>query len=105
MSRFPGGRSGSPAARMQDAARTVAAPRAKVLGGELAPGEVPEVRVDVAGIDRLALPVGIDVLEQLVSRQVLAAPDDARETRVADVDAGERTPRSRRGSGSSRAVG
>src|SRR4051794_8356712 len=63
------------------------APRAEVLGRHVAPGELAQVRVHVVGGNRLALVVRVEVLEQLVPRQVLAALDDARKARLLERDA------------------
>jgi len=63
----------SPCAQVLQRQRT-AGPGAVVLGGEIAPGQVAQVLVDVPRADRVALAVIVQVLEQLLSRQLQAAP-------------------------------
>src|SRR4030095_9088299 len=63
------------------------APGAKILGGEtlaVAAHSLAQVVVDHAGVDRLALAVGVDILEQLVTGQLLAATNDAREAAIVE---------------------
>ncbi len=64
-----------------------AAPGAEVLRRDVAPGELAQVIVHVVGGDRLALLLRVEILEQLVPRQVLAALDDARKPRILQRDA------------------
>ncbi len=63
-----------------------AGPGAEVLGGEVLPGDLPEVLVDIARVDRPMLPVVVEVLEEFVAGDLLAAPDDPREAPVLDAD-------------------
>ena len=63
-----------------------AGPGAEVLGGELVARDLPEVFVDVGRVDRRAAAVLVQVLEQLLARQIAAAPDDARESRSSQID-------------------
>ena len=53
-----------------------AGPGAEVLGGEVLAGDLAQVGVDVGRADRLRLAVVVEVLEQLLPGQVLAALDD-----------------------------
>ena len=78
-----------------------AGPGAEVLGREVLAGDLAQVGVHVGRVDRLPLAVVVDVLEQLVARQVAAALDDAR--RAAVVGGRSRAPcRSCRGTRSGR---
>ena len=52
-----------------------AGPRPEVLRGEVGPGRFAEVVVDVVGTDVADLAVVVDVLEELLAGQVLAASD------------------------------
>src|SRR4029453_7652108 len=70
-----------------------AAPRAEVLGGELLAADLAEVGIDVRGAYGLPLPILVEVLEQLVAREILAAPPDAGERPAAHVDGGVVAPR------------
>src|SRR5581483_9111194 len=63
-----------------------AGPGAEVLRREVLPGGAAQVVVDVGRIDRVLDAVGIDVLEELLAGQLLAAADDARQAAVADLD-------------------
>ena len=63
-----------------------AGPGAEVLGGELGAGDLAQVRVDVLGRDALAGAVGVEVLEQHLAGQVLAALDGAGEATVLQGD-------------------
>ena len=49
-------------------------------------GDLAQVGVHVVGGDVVRLAVVVDVLEQLLAGQVLAAPDDRRQAPVADPD-------------------
>jgi hypothetical protein len=60
------------------------APGAEMLGGEVAARRRADVIVDVARADRLRLAVAVDVLEQHLARQLLAAADDALEVGSGD---------------------
>ena len=64
------------------AASTVPGPGAEILGGEVAPGDLAQVVVDVGGGDVARLAVLVHVLEQLLPRQFLALPHDARHAAV-----------------------
>src|SRR5438105_1574756 len=66
----------------QDGAR----PGPEVLGGELAPSRLPQVLVHVGGLDGAGLILIVEVAEQLLARQVLAALHDPRQGPVAHVD-------------------
>src|SRR6266852_387952 len=59
-------------------------PGAKVLGGDIAAGDLAKIGVHVVRRDGLALAGGVDVLEKLVPRQVLALLNDAGEAPVGD---------------------
>ena len=61
-------------------------PGTEVLRGELGAGDVTQVRVDVLGRDPLARAVGVEVLEQHLAGQVLAALDGAGEAAVLQGD-------------------
>jgi hypothetical protein len=60
-------------------------PGAKVLGRELLAAHRAEIGIDVARADPLRQPILVEVLEELLAREVLAAADDAGEPAVADV--------------------
>jgi hypothetical protein len=60
-------------------------PGAEVFRRELVvAADVAQVGVDVAGVDRVALSVFVDVLEELLSRQLLQLPDDARQAQIGE---------------------
>ncbi len=61
-------------------------PGSEILRGEFAPGDLADVLVDVGRIDRLPLAGFVDVLEELVARQLLTAPHDGGHAPVVDVD-------------------
>src|SRR5581483_6190527 len=61
-------------------------PRSKIFGGELFARDAMQVVVHVGGVDAVARARIVDVLKQLVARQLLASPDDARQPPVGDVD-------------------
>src|SRR5581483_4557300 len=61
-------------------------PGAEVLRRDVAAGGLAQVRVDVVRRDRLASALRIEILEQLVARQVLALLHDASEPPVGDRD-------------------
>jgi hypothetical protein len=61
-------------------------PGAEVFRGEILAAGVAHVGVHVRRVDHLPLAAGVDVLEQLVSRNVAAGFDDAREARVVEID-------------------
>ena len=63
-----------------------ARPGAEVLRRELAAHHLAQVVVHVGRADVLDLALVVEVLEQLAARQFLAAPDDAREARIAERD-------------------
>jgi hypothetical protein len=48
-----------------------------MLGGEILAGRLADIVVDVGRADRLRLAVAVDILEQMLARQVLAFADDA----------------------------
>ena len=58
------------------------APGAEVLGGQLAARDAAQIAVHVAGADAPRLPAGIEIAEQLLPRQFLAAAQDPAEPRV-----------------------
>jgi len=60
-------------------------PRAKVLRGELVAHRVPQVLVHLARVDRAQRAL-IQILEQALSRQLMASAHDAREPLVVDDD-------------------
>src|SRR5439155_18702208 len=64
-----------------------ARPRAEVLCGEIFAADLTHVRVDVGGIDHLALAVTVDVPEQLVAGEIAARLHDPREPGVPQADA------------------
>src|SRR5207249_2467884 len=49
-------------------------------------GLLPQVSVDVLRAEGMALAVPVDELEQLLAREVTAAPHDAREPPVPEID-------------------
>src|SRR6476646_9214339 len=57
-------------------------PGAEILGGNVLAGDLAEVGVDVVRVDGAPLTLVVDVLEQLVSRNVAAILDDAGEAAV-----------------------
>src|SRR5689334_10695034 len=60
-------------------------PGAEILGSEalaVAAHRLAQVVVDHAGVDRLTLAVVVDILEKLLTGQLLAAANDAREPAV-----------------------
>src|SRR5207247_2646295 len=57
-------------------------PGAEVLGGQLAARDAAQIAVHVAGADAPRLPAGIEIAEQLLPRQFLAAAQDPAEPRV-----------------------
>ena len=59
-------------------------PGAEVLGRELAAHAFAQIVVHLARIDGVALALLVDVLEQRLARQFLAAPHELREPRVID---------------------
>src|SRR5207249_7496352 len=59
---------------------------AEILRGEFPPGDLSDVLVDVGRIDCLPVAGCVDVLEELVARQLLTAPDDGGHAPVVDVD-------------------
>ena len=61
-------------------------PRPEVLGRDLCPGGLTEVVVDVGRLDRARLAVAVEVLEQLLAGEVLAALDDPGDAPVAHAD-------------------
>src|SRR4051812_42496526 len=61
-------------------------PRTKVLGGELVAADLAQVSVHVIRTNRLSRAVRVDVLEELVSREIAAGLDDACETGVLKID-------------------
>ena len=54
------------------------APGAEMLGGEILAGRRADIVVDVGRADRMGLAVAVDILEEVLARQVLAAFDDPR---------------------------
>src|SRR5947209_18827949 len=63
-----------------------AAPGAEILGGEVLAGNLAQVIVHVTGFDRAGLSITIDIVEQLLPRQVHAAFDDAGQGAVLHID-------------------
>src|SRR4051794_5500818 len=61
-------------------------PRPEVLGCDVRPRDLAEVLVDVLRPDVMDLPVPADVREQLLTRQLLASPDDRRQPAVPEPD-------------------
>ena len=76
-------------ARLERQQRTVRehgpGPRPEVLRRDVSARDLAQVRVDVLGADVADLAVLVDVLEQLLAGQLLAAPDDARQPPVPEV--------------------
>lgn len=58
-------------------------PGSKILGRDLFAADLAQIRVDLVRADRVSIAVVADILEELVSGQVAAALDDARQTPVA----------------------
>src|SRR4051812_44287347 len=71
-----------PISSRAERASTVPPPGAEVLGREVLAGRLPQVGVDVLGADALPLLVLVEILKQLLPRQVAALLDDAREPPV-----------------------
>ena len=63
-----------------------ASPGAKILGGELVARNLAQIVVDISRPNRLLLAARIDILKQLVARQVAAALDDSRQPPVVQRD-------------------
>jgi hypothetical protein len=61
-------------------------PSAEILSCEIVPGDIANVLIYVGGIYGAHLAAFVDVLEQLVARQVPALLDDARQTPVCERD-------------------
>ena len=61
-------------------------PRSKVLGGKISAGHVAQEAIHVGRLDGVRLPVGVQVVKQLVSGQILTSRHDAREALVGNVD-------------------
>src|SRR5574341_1819177 len=63
-----------------------APPRPEIFRCEVASTDVPQVSVDVRRVDHLPLPISVDILKQLVPRQLLASTDHARQSTVRESD-------------------
>jgi hypothetical protein len=63
-----------------------AGPRPKIFRREFIVGDVLEIVVDVGRVDDLPFTGFVDVLKQLVARQIAARLDDLRETAVLEID-------------------
>jgi hypothetical protein len=63
-----------------------AGPRAKILGGKFFAGDLANVRVYVIGLHVLLLTVPVNVLKQLLARQILHAAYDGSEPCVVQLD-------------------
>src|SRR5437867_858576 len=63
-----------------------ATPGAEVLGGELPAADLSQVLVDVGGIDDLRLALVVDVLEELVTGQLLTVTDHTGQPSIREVD-------------------
>src|SRR6266851_879711 len=63
-----------------------AGPRAEVLGGEVAVARLAYVLVHVVGRDRVALALGVEVLEEVLAGQVFATLDHTRHAPVFEAD-------------------
>ncbi len=63
-----------------------AGPGAEVLGGEIIRGDLAEVLVDVARVDRLGLPGLVDELKQVLARQIPTAFHQAGDPPVGEGD-------------------
>src|SRR5687767_4727363 len=61
-------------------------PGAEILRCEVLPRNLLQVFVDVARVDPAAIAVVVDVLKELLARQIPAIPDNARQPSAADVD-------------------
>jgi len=68
--------------RRQNAAR----PRAKVLRGEVRAGDLAQIGVDVVRANAANLAAFVEVLKELLTGNLLAAADDAREAWIANID-------------------
>ena len=62
-----------------------AGPGAEILGRDLAPGDLLQIGVHVRRGDRMLLAVIVDILEQVLARQVLAGLDDSGDAPVLDL--------------------
>ena len=61
-------------------------PGPEILGGEVGARDLAEIVVDVRGVDVLYAAFLVDVLEELLAGQLLAALDNPGEATVSDVD-------------------
>src|SRR4051812_18359330 len=61
-------------------------PRPKILRGEFLTRDLSKVGVDLGRLDRMRLPVFVEVLKQVLSRKVTTFPYDTRQTAVGQVD-------------------
>jgi hypothetical protein len=62
------------------------APRAKIIRREVGARRVLQILVDLTGIDRSEVSCVVDILEQPLSRQLMAPPDQLRQPSVVDGD-------------------
>ena len=61
-------------------------PGPEILGRHVGAGDLAQVVVDVIGADVVGLAIRVEVLEELLPRQVLASPHDRREAPVPQAD-------------------
>src|ERR1700761_2359917 len=61
-----------------------ASPRPIVLRSEVRVTRIAQIVVDVCGANGVARSIGVDVLEEVVARQLSAQPHDAFDARIVD---------------------
>src|SRR5205823_12382122 len=60
-------------------------PGAEIFRRDLLAGDLTQIRVDLFRADRVLIALVVEILEQLVARQVTATFDDPREAAIIDV--------------------
>src|SRR4029077_10237884 len=60
-------------------------PGAEIFRGNVLAGDLAQIRIDLFRADRVMIAVVVEILKQLVARQVATAFDDARESAIVDV--------------------
>ena len=63
-----------------------AGPSAKVLGSDLFAGDFAQIVVDVRRVDCVPIAVLVEVLEELVTGNILTAPDNVRQPLIGEID-------------------
>src|SRR5205814_422242 len=62
-----------------------AGPRPKILGCEIGPADFPQILIYILRTDAPPLAIGIEVLEEFLAGQILAAFDDSGQARILDL--------------------